>query len=73
MKKARNVQQGDLVGRRGEKWIRSGRWMRHRCLLVGVYCAGYQMVILTDHGTQTIEVPEGVVIQGPAVIGMASQ
>lgn len=64
LKLSRNVIDGAVVTRRGDKYILCGR----RDLPVGVYQAGRETRLLTDTGVIQVSSPAGIAVYGYAPV-----
>jgi hypothetical protein len=67
MKFSQAVRPGQVVTKRGDKWIRPSRRSRG---LMGVYVQAEQRVFLTDEGRETVSTPAGVQVSGPVTMSV---
>lgn len=66
MKISKAVQPGDMLVKRGDKYIKASRRDKHK-RLVGVYQVGFRQIILPTDGGPMREwnTPTGIVAAGP--------
>jgi hypothetical protein len=67
LKISKQVREGMLVAKRGDKYVRFGSHMR----LAGVYTRGGARRTITNEGLVETTLPAGIIVYGQAVVPIA--